>query len=80
MAEFTLEAQCKHCGCTESRACQIEGEGCYWVIFRGQTRETMNQTGLLDFADNVCSNPSCVEKEYRALAAESNRTAEALRR
>jgi hypothetical protein len=46
------EAKCRYCGCTENRACVIDGDPCYWVVppgYRG------NENG-------VCSNPACVDR------------------
>lgn len=53
---------CRHCGCTEERACRLyPGEPCNWI----------------DNTRTVCSNPSCVKAEAarkrRAVSARPKR-------
>jgi hypothetical protein len=45
--------KCKHCGCTETRACMVNGVPCHWYV-----RPDENGVG-------VCSNPECVKKETK---------------
>ena len=45
---------CRHCGCTESRACVTRDGLCHWV-----------SPSQLVGAASVCSAPACQVAEYR---------------
>lgn len=50
-----IPGKCRHCGCTEDRACTLEtGDPCCWV----------------DLDRSVCSRPVCISREAARVAAE----------
>lgn len=59
------KAICKFCGCSEDKACNVEGSPCYWVVKFGMTRFDGDQATLLDLDDSICSSPDCIAQAYR---------------
>jgi hypothetical protein len=57
--------RCKFCGCTEDAPCMTDRVPCEWAILGGRSQYSRPGTGVIDPADNVCSNPECVEKAYQ---------------
>lgn len=54
----TIGKMCRHCGCTEARACLVDGVPCSWVVKPKKVKG--------EIIAGVCSNPECVVKENMA--------------
>ena len=57
----TMGNMCRHCGCTEARACLVDGVPCSWIVKPKKVKGEM--------IAGVCSNPECMTKESQAGSA-----------